>query len=129
MSRNMLRERSEARMLCADLVDIRWKDKTGRGRKATAVLEDISASGACLQLDAPIPQNTIVQICHPKGSLQGAVRYCVYRDIGYFVGLKFEADSKWSRRRFQPQHMLDMPRLLSRGLKSMARRIPRPTVQ
>ena len=59
-------ERSEARMLCADLVDIRWKDKSGRGRKATAVLEDISASGACVQIDGPIPQNTVVRIRLPK---------------------------------------------------------------
>ena len=125
----MLRERSEARMLCADLVDIRWKDKSGRGRKATAVLEDISASGACVQIEGPIPQNTLVKICLPKGELQGSVRYCVYRDIGYFVGLQFEADSKWSRKQFQPQHMLDMPRLLARGLKSMARRLPKSTVQ
>src|SRR5262249_59104980 len=98
---DMLRERSEARMLCADLVDIRWKDKSGRGHKVTALLEDISHSGACVQLDAPIPNNTVVRICHPKGQLQGSVKYCVYRDIGYFVGLQFKPDSKWSRREFQ----------------------------
>ena len=125
----MLRERAEARMLCADLVDIRWKDKSGRGRKIKALLEDISASGACVQLDKPIPQNTTVRICHPKGQLQGSVRYCVYRDIGYFVGLQFEPDSKWSRRQFQPQHMLDMPRLLARGLKNISRRLPKNIVQ
>ena len=125
----MLRERSEARMLCADLVDIRWKDKSGRGRKTTALLEDISASGACVQIDGPIPANTIVKIFHPKGTLEGTVRYCVYRDIGYFVGLQFEPDSKWSRKQFQPQHMLDMPRLLARGLKNVARRLPKITVQ
>ena len=125
---DMLRERSEARMLCADLVDIRWKDKTGRGHKVTALLEDISASGACVQLDGPIPNNTLVRICHARGQLQGCVKYCVYRDIGYFVGLQFQPDSKWSRKAFQPQHMLDMPRLLARGLKSMARRLPKSTV-
>src|SRR5260370_38396374 len=126
---NMLRERSEARMLCADLVDIRWKDKSGRGHKVTALLEDISASGACVELDGPIPHNTTVRVYHAKGQLQGCVKYCVYRDIGYFVGLQFEAYSKWSRKAFLPQHMLDMPRLLSRGLKSIARRLPKSTVQ
>jgi hypothetical protein len=129
LTEHMLRERAEARMLCADLVEIRWKDKSGRGRKVTALLEDISASGACVQIDGPIPQNTIVKIMHPKGTLEGKVRYCVYRDIGYFVGLQFEPDSKWSRRQFQPQHMLDMPRLLARGLKSMSRRLPKTAVQ
>jgi len=125
----MLRERCEARMLCADLIDIRWKDKSGRGRKVTAILEDISASGACVQLDGPIPTNTVVKIYHPKGHLQGTVRYCVYRDIGYFVGLQFEPDSKWSRKQFQPQHMLDMPRLLARGLRTVSRRLPKSVVQ
>jgi len=125
----MLRQRSEARMLCADLVEIRWKDKTGRGRKTLALLEDISSCGACVQIDAPIPQNTIVHIHHPKGTLKGAVKYCVYRDIGYFVGLQFGPDSKWSRKKFQPQHMLDMPRLLARGLKTMSRHLPKTAVQ
>ena len=116
-------------MLCADLVDIRWKDKTGRGRKVTAILEDISISGACVQIDGPIPENTIVKICLPKGQLQGTVRYCVYREIGYFIGLQFAAETKWSRKEFQPEHMLDMPRLLARGLRSAARRLPKITVQ
>jgi PilZ domain len=125
----MLRERAEARMLCADLINIRWKDKTGRGRKATALLEDISSSGACIQLEGPIPANTIVKLQHPKGSLEGEVRYCVYREIGYFVGLQFVEDSRWSRKEFEPQHMLDMPKLLARGLKNVARRLPKSTVQ
>jgi hypothetical protein len=125
----MLRERSEARILCADLVGIRWKDKTGRGRKTTAILEDISSSGACVQLDGPIPANTIVKILYPKGHLVGQVRYCVYRDIGYFVGLEFVKDSKWSRKQFEPQHMLDMTRLLARGLRGAGRRQPKITIQ
>src|SRR5437899_12763860 len=64
---DMLRERCESRMLCADLVDIRWKDKSGRGHKVTALLEDISAYGACVQLDGPIHNNTSVKIYHLKG--------------------------------------------------------------
>jgi hypothetical protein len=114
---SMLRERSESRMLCADLVDIRWKDKTGRGRKATAILEDISTSGACVQIEGPIPENTIVKICHPKGQLQWTVRYCVYREIGYFVGVEFEPESRWSKKAYKPQHLLDLGRLLKRGKK------------
>jgi hypothetical protein len=116
-------------MLCADLVNVRWKDKTGRGRKVTAILEDISASGACVQLEGPIPPNTMVKIHHPKGHLQGKVKYCVYREIGYFVGLQFVGDTKWSRKQYQPEHMLDMPRLLARGLKNVDRRLPKNTVQ
>lgn len=119
----MLRDRAEARMLCAELVKIRWKDKSGRGHKTTAILEDISAAGACLQIDNPIPSNTIVKINHAKGELEGNVRYCVFRDIGYFVGLQFDPQAKWSRKDYQPEHMLDVPKLLGRGLRTAARRI------
>lgn len=124
----MLKERSEPRMLCADLVNVRWKDKSGRGRKATAILEDISSRGACLQLDIPVPVATLVRISHAKGQLEGSVRYCVYRDIGYFVGLQFSGDSKWSAREYKPQHMLDLQRLLGRAIRTAARRIDRTTI-
>ena len=101
-------------MLCADLVSIRWTDKVGRIKRAVANLEDISLSGACLQLDEPIPLNTVLRIGHPKGQLLGHVRYCVYREIGYFLGIQFEEGSNWSRKIFRPQHLFDPRKLLSR---------------
>ena len=122
-------DRAEIRMLCAELVDVRWRDKSGRGRKGTAILEDISASGACLQFDAPIPVTSVVRISLPKGVLQGIVRYCVYREIGYFVGLQFEPDCKWSRRAYEPKHLLDLQRLVARSIRSAAKRIPKAVVQ
>lgn len=125
----MLIERAEARMLCADIVTIRWRDKSGRGRKCSAILEDISTSGACLQLDGPVPVTTVVKICHPKGELQGNVKYCIYRDIGYYVGLQFEADSKWSKNEFQPDHLLDLQKLLGKAIRGTARRLQKSTVQ
>lgn len=116
-------------MLCADIVTVRWKDKSGRGRKTSAILEDISTSGACLQLDSPVPVNTVVKICYPKGELQGNVKYCVYRDIGYYVGLQFEANSKWSKNEFQPDHLLDLQKLLGKAIRGTARRLQKSTVQ
>src|ERR1035438_1652261 len=43
--------RSEVRMLCADMVEVRWKDRLGHQRGTTAILEDICPSGACLQVE------------------------------------------------------------------------------
>ena len=74
-------------MLCADMVDVQWTDKAGKIRKGVANLEDISLSGACLQFDQPIPLQTGLRINHGKGELMGIVRYCVYREIGYFLGI------------------------------------------
>ena len=87
-------------MLCADLIDVHWKDKTGQNRSALANLEDISVSGACLQMDMPVPRETRLRIAHPKTELEGRVRYCVFRETGYFLGVQFEPGFRWTQRRF-----------------------------
>ena len=115
----MVNRRIETRMLCADMVDVRWKDGTGRSRKSVANLEDISLSGACVQTDHPIPLQTPLSIRYPKGELMGVVRYCVFREIGYFLGIEFEAGSRWSAREFQPRHMLDPRRLVIRTINRL----------
>src|SRR5215471_2007641 len=111
----MLNRRVEPRMLCADLVDIRWKDQGGRVRRGVANLEDISLSGACLQVDRPILLGADIWISYPNGELLGIVKYCVFREIGYFLGVEFHPSNQWSQRSFRPQHMLDPRRLLSKG--------------
>jgi hypothetical protein len=100
-------------MLCADLVDVEWRDKNGRIKRTVANLEDISLSGACLQLDLSIPLHTNLRISYPKGELVGRVRYCVYREIGYFLGIEFEPGCRWSQRNFKPLHLLDPRRLVT----------------
>ena len=110
----MLDRRVEPRMLCADLVDVKWKDQTGRTRRGVANLEDISLSGACLQVDRPVALGTMLLISYPNGELNGKVKYCVFREIGYFLGIEFEPGSRWSQRHFRPQHLLDPRRLVTR---------------
>ncbi len=111
----MHERRFQHRMLCADLVNVHWTDEEGRTRRAVANLEDIALSGACLQLDEPIPLHARLKILTPKGPLEGSVRYCVYREIGYFIGVRFTAGSTWSRKSFKPQHLFDPRRLMFDG--------------
>lgn len=117
----MVDRRLETRMLCADLIDVHWRDPSGRTRTALANLEDISLSGACLQLDHPVPRETLLRMAHPKSELEGRVRYCVFRETGYFVGVQFEPGCRWSRRRFRPKHLLDPRRLVALSLKRAAK--------
>jgi len=93
--------------MCADMVEVRWRDRSGKERGAIAILEDISASGACLQLELPIPLGVEIQWDTARQQFQGYVRYCVYREIGYFVGVEFDASFKWSKKAFRPTHFLD----------------------
>lgn len=108
----MKENRAEGRLLCADLVRVEWRDGNGRTRREDANLEDISVSGACVQLDCEIPVGTVIRIVYAKGELIGSVRYCIFRDIGYFAGIQFNPTSKWSPRVFRPMHLLD-PRKLA----------------
>ncbi len=109
--------RVEPRLLCADLVDVDWKEKGGKLRRTVANLEDISLSGACLQVDTAIPLRLAIRIRYPGGELSGVVRYCIYREIGYFVGVEFEEGTKWSQRHFKPQHLFDPRRLVARSVQ------------
>ncbi|HTP89782.1 MAG TPA: PilZ domain-containing protein [Bryobacteraceae bacterium] len=117
----MLDRRIETRLLCSDLVDVEWKDKTDRLHRCVANLEDISLSGACLQLDRPIPLGSPMRITYPKGELAGVVRYCVFREIGFFLGVEFEDGCRWSQRQFRPQHLLDPRKLVMRAVNRVAR--------
>jgi hypothetical protein len=112
---SIMERRSEIRMLCADMVEVCWKDFSGKKRRATGLLEDISASGACLQLESSVPFG--VEICweSPKQEFTGHVQYCVYREIGYFVGVEFNSTSKWSKKTYRPQHLLDLQRLMEKA--------------
>ncbi len=41
-------------MLCADVIEVSWKEGSKR-QQAIGLLEDISQSGACLQMEGPVP--------------------------------------------------------------------------
>ena len=113
----MQERRSEVRMLCADMVEVQWKDAAGRRRRAVGLLEDISASGACLQMESAIPVGAEIQWTCPRQEFAGQVQYCVYREIGYFVGVQFDSRSKWSKKAYCPQHLLDIEQLVGAARK------------
>jgi hypothetical protein len=104
-------------MLCADMLEVCWKDPSGKTRRATALLEDISTSGACLQLETAVPLGAVIRWESPKQEFKGHVRYYVYREIGYFIGVEFDSATKWSKKVYRPQHLLDLKRLLVQAKK------------
>src|SRR6266851_6688152 len=122
----MLNRRSERRMMCADMVGVHWEDQSGRGHSLTALLEDISHSGACLQTDIPLPMGVQLELQYRKAKLEGTVSYCFFREIGYWVGVQFNPDKKWSERQFRPKHMLDVKKLLHEAPPPAAARHPGP---
>ncbi|MBM3775629.1 MAG: PilZ domain-containing protein [Acidobacteria bacterium] len=106
--------RTEVRLLCSQLIRVESEDDSGRRHNATAVLEDISTRGACLHLEAPLAPGRAVHIRHASGQLPGIVRYCVWRQIGYFAGVEFDQTTRWRREQFEPEHLFDPQELLRR---------------
>jgi hypothetical protein len=98
--------RSDNRFLCADLVRVGWG-----GQEVDAVLEDISAFGACVQLEEAVALGAPVTLTIGLSVFPGRVSYCVFRDYGYFVGVRFADENEWSAERVVPQHLTDLNRL------------------
>ena len=103
-----MQKRKNDRNLCAELVKTVFMDKAGRKRILMAALEDISASGACLQLEDPIPVGTAISILYPSGRYHGRVKYCKFQQTGYFLGIEFDPGYRWSKEDFEPAHLLEL---------------------
>ena len=102
----MPERRAEPRFLCSDLVKLRWRD-AGNDHSELVVLENISSSGASVQSVVSISEGAEVLMICGKCEFRGIVRSCYWRDDGYFIGIAFDADSKWSKAKYKPKHLLD----------------------
>jgi hypothetical protein len=113
----MADQRAEPRYLCSDLATLYWQESAQGEHKEAVVLENISASGACVQAESSVPENTSVRLVCGEAEFHGSVRFCYWRDDGYFIGIAFDADAKWSKAKFKPEHLLDPRELKPRPAK------------
>lgn len=104
----MNERRLDHRLLCADMVEVEWTDSKGKLRITTALLEDISPLGFCLQLESKLPIGSAVLVNFNGVQTRAMVRYCCWREIGYFAGLTFAPGSRWSPERFTPKHLTNL---------------------
>ena len=103
----MRERRREPRSMCAELVKVRIDEASGV-REEVANLEDISPSGACVQLEAATREGADIEIVCAKCSLKGKVRYCRFVELGYDVGVAFDRPRAWDRRKYTPEHLLQL---------------------
>jgi hypothetical protein len=113
----MKERRTDPRLLCAELVQVVWKDQSGQQRRRVANLEDISLTGICLQMESLVPEGTLLSMQYGDGQLVGTVRYCAFRDNAYFLGIRFEEGCRWSTRHFRPEHLLDPRELVDQAIQ------------
>ncbi|MBN2321596.1 MAG: PilZ domain-containing protein [Acidobacteria bacterium] len=102
----MIPERREDRELCADLVKVQWKTESGKTKCEWGILEDISPSGACLEMEKNIKPDTLISMEFPTDRCQARVIYCRFDKVKYLMGVEFEQGYRWSRRKFKPRHLI-----------------------
>ena len=102
----MEEKRNEERSLCADLLKVRWRNNAGTIRDEYCTLEDISSSGACIQLEEAVAPGTVMTLSYPSGKFRARVAYCSEQGGVYLIGLAFEPGYCWSRSRYKPTHLL-----------------------
>jgi len=119
----MRERRSEPRFLCADLVKIQIHASDQMQTETLANLEDISPSGACLQLEAAVGKGAGIEMIWSTCRLRGKVSYCRFVQTGYLVGVQFEKCNTWDSQTFRPKHLLDMPGLVQDGRRKHPHRL------
>ena len=111
----MKERRNNNRLLCAELVELIYRDIAGRDCRRVVNLDDMSRAGACVQLEVAIPEGTRVKLRYPGGELSGDVRHCGFRERSYFLGIAFNQDCQWSPG-YLPRHLLDPRELVENAM-------------
>ncbi|MBN9661426.1 MAG: hypothetical protein J0H49_24740 [Acidobacteria bacterium] len=99
------------RYLCSSLVSIQLPASGSGERKLEANLEEISPSGAYLNVEEPLqpPLKLRILCSDSKGEhrLDGVVTGS-FEDpaAGYYIEVKFKSGTKWSPEVFQPNHLV-----------------------
>jgi hypothetical protein len=91
--------RFEFRVDGEDQVAFRWEDHLGRKHEGTALLADISPSGASVQVDHAVRIGTKFFLGYQDQELSGKVSHCAQYGSGYRIGIRFQTGSAWSPRR------------------------------
>ena len=79
----MAEKRSEPRYMCSELVNILIRHEDQTEQEAIANLEDISRSGACVQLDEAVRLGADIEIVCSTCRFKGKVRNCRYAGSRY----------------------------------------------
>lgn len=108
----MKERRAEPRLLCSDLIKVRLEG--AQSAEWMANLEDISPSGAIALFEQAVPAGARLSLMLGRHKFRGRVTHCTHNEIGYFVGIRFDAGKKWSRQIYEPKHLLDPMELIAR---------------
>ena len=104
------------RYMCSQMVSVVTRKLDGGASAMSGNLEEIGEDSALVLSDQPVNPGTPVEIRWKSGKLKGMAELC-FTDptLGYYVEVALEAGSRWSKRLFQPDHLLNLDELMPKG--------------
>ena len=97
----------DRRYLCSEMVSVLFEDASQNTRQTLANLEDISSRSATLLCDEHLEPGLPVALCSKGHDLYGIVASATFeRLLGWYVVLRLDLSSQWTRQWFVPEHLL-----------------------
>ena len=87
--------RRHARLPFEGQMQVSWKDSRGQVQSVRAKCLDLSAEGARLETDTPIPARTSITLHSARYGSMGtaSVRHCARHGLKYSIGVEFTSPS------------------------------------
>lgn len=107
------------RHLCSELMNVRMSTRSGAEREVVGILEGISSTTACIQLEENPGISTRLRIASRGArrlrTMEGTVTGCHYvPEVGYYVDVRFSRGFRWTPAHYTPQHLLACEPLAAR---------------
>lgn len=113
------------RYLCSELMNVCVLSGDRAAREVIGILDEISAYGACLQLEEDPGINTRLRFASldatGSSGMEGIVTSCEHvPGIGHYVEVLFARNFTWHPAIYKPKHLLDCGQVLRRRRECVA---------
>jgi hypothetical protein len=103
----MANPKQTSRCLCSELVSVLYEDSSRQTHRTIANLEEISRDTAALLTEHPLAVGAAISVTLKDMDLYGITESVEYDPIlGWFTTIRLDRSSRWSGRRFVPEHFL-----------------------
>jgi hypothetical protein len=105
-----------ARHWCSEIVSIARRGKDGRLQSIMGNLEEIGERTLVVLTDCFVPMGAWVRIQCRNFELKGIAESRDFdRGLGFFVKIRLAPESRWTLRRFAPEHLFTVKDVLLHG--------------
>jgi hypothetical protein len=87
--------RSQNHFLCLDMLHISWVNASGRAICGCAILTEVWSSGAVLQTETAIPEDSMLTLSAPYGQVCAKVATCRQDDYGFLITTSVDPSEHW----------------------------------